>query len=232
MSRTRRWTDEEFIEAVKSSLSIADTLRKIGLVPKGGNYRVVNSLVKRLGLNTSHWLGKAHLKGKKRQVFSLPLSEILVENSEYSRSHLKERLLREGLLENKCHICGQVSEWQGKRLVLILDHFNGVNNDNRLENLRMLCPNCNSQQDTFCGRNNKGIKKLEKIWKCQDCGKVVTRDASWCRSCSNKRSRKVDRPSSESLLKDLETMSREAIGRKYGVTGNAVKKWVRRIERT
>jgi 5-methylcytosine-specific restriction endonuclease McrA len=64
---------------------------------------------------------------------------------------LKRRLISESLLENKCSIqeCG-LTEWCGRPIVLVLDHINGVNNDNRLENLRFLCPNCNSQQDTFC----------------------------------------------------------------------------------
>jgi transposase-like protein len=226
----RTWTDKELVEAVRGSISIADTLRKIGLVPKGGNYRTLQKVIQEMKLNTSHWLGMAHLRGKKRKLPCLPLSEILIVGSEYGRSHIKERVLKEGLLKNECAMCGQGSEWKGKQLMLTLDHINGVNNDNRIENLRLLCPNCNSQTDTFCGRKNRGIKKIEHIWKCQDCGQKITREAKWCRPCSRKRSRKVERPSLESLLKDRETMTMDAVGRKYGVTGNAVKKWIRQAQ--
>ena len=226
----RKWTDEDFIEAARDSISIAEVLRRIGLVPKGGNYRTIHSEVGRLKVDTSHWLGNAHLRGRRRVLPRVPLSEVLVENCEYSRSNLKLRLLAEGFLRNVCYICGQLPEWNGKPLVLVMDHINGVNNDNRIENLRMLCPHCNSQQDTFCGRKNIGIKMVAHEWKCKDCGCVITRDALWCRTCSRKRSRRVERPTLESLMEDKKTMSIEAVGRKYGVSGNAVKKWIRQAQ--
>ena len=151
-----RWDDVQFAAAVKTNISVAGTLRQLGLVPRGGNYRTCAAAIRRLSLDTSHWLGQAHTRGTKRPTVSCPLTEVLVVNSEYSRARLKYRLLQDKLLVNICAICGQVPEWQGKPLVLILDHINGINNDNRLENLRILCPHCNSQQSTFCGRKNKG----------------------------------------------------------------------------
>jgi hypothetical protein len=83
----------------------------------------------------------------------VPLDEVMVENSSYSRCCLKRRLLEEHIFENKCSRCGQDANWCGEPLVLVLDHINGINNDNRFENLRLLCPNCNSQTPTFAGRN-------------------------------------------------------------------------------
>jgi hypothetical protein len=200
-------------------------LRKIGLVPKGGNYRTVHMEAIRLGLDTSHWLGHAHLKGKKRILPKVSLSDVLVENCEYSRSNLKSRLLKEGILDNTCAICGQLPEWHGKPLVLVIDHINGINNDNRLENLRILCPHCNSQQDTFCGRKNKGVYKTPR-WSCRDCGRIISKGANRCLECDRKKARRIERPSLESLLEDRKTMSMEAVGRKYGVCGNSVKKWI------
>lgn len=79
----------------------------------------------------------------------------LVPNSNTNRGHLKKLLIRKGLLRNECYICGQAPEWNGKELVMVIDHINGIHNDNRLENLRLLCPNCNSQTDTFSGRLRK-----------------------------------------------------------------------------
>lgn len=87
-----------------------------------------------------------------------PLDRILVAQSTYgNRSCLKQRLIVAGLLVNRCAICGIRPEWNGSSLVLILDHINGVRNDNRLFNLRLLCPNCNSQTETFAGRNKKKL---------------------------------------------------------------------------
>jgi Zn finger protein HypA/HybF involved in hydrogenase expression len=78
------------------------------------------------------------------------LNAALTENSSSSRKRVKQQLIRDGLLENKCSKCNCLPEWDGNPLVLILDHTNGINNDNRPENLRLLCPNCNSQTATFC----------------------------------------------------------------------------------
>jgi hypothetical protein len=106
-------------------------------------------------LDRSHFTGQGHLKSKHHSwTSSWPLAEILVENSPYTcNSRIKPRLLREGLLANQCSECGCPPVWQGKPLVLILDHRNGNHADYRLENLRLLCPNCNSQQPTFAGKN-------------------------------------------------------------------------------
>jgi hypothetical protein len=141
---------------VRENQSISGVLRSIGLKATGANYKTVWREVKSHGWDVSHWTGQAHLRGKTCAWSSCSsLNEILVKDSLYSNtSSLKRRLLKDGLLKNECASCGQEPEWQGKQLVMVLDHINGVNNDNRRENLRLLCPNCNSQQDTFC----RGIK--------------------------------------------------------------------------
>jgi len=117
----------------------------------------------------------------------IPLDKVLVENSTYHRGDLKKRLVRQGLLIYECKECGLV-EWRGKRLALILDHINGVKNDNRLFNLRLLCPNCNSLTDTFAGRNIKNKVKPWKKYTCLDCGTPKSRYGKRCRSCAHKRS--------------------------------------------
>jgi len=127
------------------------------LSPVGGSYKTMYDHFARLGLDTSHFTGQGHLKGKiPSWTPKRPLVEILVEHSTYRDNRkLKRRLLREGLLVNRCYECGLEPLWQGKPLVLVLDHINGKSSDYRIENLRLLCPNCNSQQDTFAGRNKR-----------------------------------------------------------------------------
>jgi hypothetical protein len=151
----RRYTDAEIRAAVQSSYSIAQVLKRLCLSPTGANYKGMHANFVRLGIDTSHFTGQGHLKGKRHSwTPGLPLAQILVERSLYRNTfRLKLRLIRDGLLVNRCAGCGIPPNWQGKPLVLILDHRNGDRSDNRLENLRLLCPNCNSQQTTFAGKN-------------------------------------------------------------------------------
>lgn len=97
-------------------------------------------------------------KGKKvgrRKIWDIkyPLEEVMVENSSYSRGKLRKRLIDNNILEYKCQICGIDDQWNGKSMPLILDHINGKNDDHRLENLRFVCSNCDSQLPTYKSRN-------------------------------------------------------------------------------
>ena len=156
MPKSKTWTDDQLIFAVKSSYSIASVLSQLGLKAAGGNYKTIENAVKRLQLNILHWTGKGHLRGKNHNWSpSTPLSNVLTEESTYTSTfRLKNRLLKDNLLVYECSFC-HISSWQGKELALQLDHINGVNNDHRLENLRLLCPNCHSQTSTFAGKNKR-----------------------------------------------------------------------------
>jgi len=144
----RKYTDSEFREAVRGSNTRAEVMRKLGLSVSCGNYRTVNRLVGELGLDISHFTGKAHGTSIPRN--KKALSEVMVANSSYNPGHLKARLIKNGMMENRCSICGLGSIWNGNKLNMVLDHINGDHRDHRRENLRLLCPNCNSQQPTFC----------------------------------------------------------------------------------
>ena len=153
----RTWTDEELREAVASSFTKSEVMRKLGLTVRPGNHGTITKHIKRLNLDTTHMTGRAH--GTSVSPVKRKLEDVLVENSDYSRHALKKRLLKEGLLKNKCAKCG-IKEWNNKSLIMVLDHINGINNDNRIENLRMLCPNCNSQTSTFC-RNKPVVSEKD-----------------------------------------------------------------------
>lgn len=157
MSRRRTWTDQQLIEIVPTARSVSECLRRLGLKATGANYKSFYANVERLSLDISHFKGQGYLKGESHNWNpKKPLDEILVENSTYLNSaNLKKRLLKAGLLIYKCLVCG-IDSWGDNPLSLHLDHINGNNRDNRLENLRLLCPNCHSQTDTYAGKN-KGV---------------------------------------------------------------------------
>ena len=157
MSKTRSWTDEQLIAAVKESRSYRMVLQKIGLVPAGGNYKHVLLSINKLGLNTDHFMGKGWNVGwtfdpRKAR---LSLNEILVRGRPTQSHKLRLRLISEGLKKPTCELCGWHEMAPDGRLPLELDHINGDPNDNRLDNLRILCPNCHSLQPTHRGKNKK-----------------------------------------------------------------------------
>jgi HNH endonuclease len=160
----RPWPADLFAQAVAQNISICGVLRQLGRTVSGSNYRYVHLLVAAHNLDTSHWLGEAHLRGRTHSWSrATPLAEILVEHSTYiNAGWLKRRLVAKGLLPYACAECG-LDNWRGRGLTLQLDHINGVGDDNRLENLRLLCPNCHSQTETYCGRN-QSAEARKKRW--------------------------------------------------------------------
>ena len=156
VKRRRSWTDEQLAEAIRDGRSVADVLRRLGYVPNGGVHRMIVRKIANLGLDTSHFTGQRWARGKtfgSRR--AIPLEAILVANSTYGcTSRLRQRLIAAGLKEAVCEGCG-LTEWQGRPLPLALDHINGMHADNRLENLRILCPNCHALTDTWCARKPK-----------------------------------------------------------------------------
>lgn len=219
--QSARWERSNLEPIVKNSNSQRECLIKLGVRAAGGNFKQLLKYVELHGLDISHFKQEYRVPNKK-----IELKEVLVENSTYSRSHLKKRLYNEGLKERCCEMCGQGEEWRGQKMSLILDHINGVHNDNRIENLRIVCPNCNATLPTHAGKNK--VRK-KKEYTC-GCGKSMTRQAKCCKECAPKASRKVDRPPYEQLVKEIEETNYCAVGRKYGVSDNAIRKWVKNYE--
>lgn len=153
---TRKWTHSELKEAVEDSLSVREVIIKLGLIPAGGNYEQVKNTIAELSLSTIHFTGKGW---RKNRTFGLepriPLGKIMVKNSTFQSFKLKKRLFSEGLKKPCCEICGWAEQSEDGRIPVELDHINGDHYDNRIENLRILCPNCHSLQPTHRGRNQK-----------------------------------------------------------------------------
>lgn len=154
--RSLVWTlpKTEFELLVKNNTSIAGICRSLGFAVTGKCHRTIKERILKEGIDASHIkLGIHSNLGRRFLSKAAPLESVMTENSDYDRKNLKQRMLAANILANVCYICGQLPEWNGFSLVMVLDHINGIRNDNRKENLRLLCPNCNSQQRTFSGRN-------------------------------------------------------------------------------
>jgi hypothetical protein len=234
------FSEPDLRAAIAQSLSWAGTLRLLGYEVKGANYRTVQRWATTWGISSDHFDANAARRAT-RGAHAKPLEVITVKNSTYQRGQLKDRLFAEGIKQRACELCGQGEIWNGRPMSLVLDHINGVSNDHRLENLQIVCPNCAATLDTHCGRN------LPRERTCPGCGQAFAPTTIRHRYCTQAcwgtvasrlklgvpqpHLRKVERPSYDQLLEDVRTMSFLAIGRKYGVTDNAVRKWIRSYER-
>ncbi len=156
MVRPRKWSDEMLYDAVKTSRSIRQVLQKIGLVEAGGNYTQVKYRIKDLSIDTTHFFGQGWNKGL---LFipnpAVPLKDLLIKYSRVQSFKLKKRLFIENIKKEECEFCGWSKMSKDGRIPVELDHINGDRNDNRLKNLRILCPNCHSLQSTHRGKNKK-----------------------------------------------------------------------------
>lgn len=236
MARTKKYTDDDFTDAIKNSVSISQTLKKLNLRPTGGNYVVAKRRINLLNLDTSHFTGQGYLKGKTHNwKKSIPLNEILIKDSTYTNtSGLRKRLIKEKIFEQKCYRCG-LTYWLGKEISLELEHINGDRFDNRIENLTILCPNCHSLTPTYRGRKKKINRILycrpKKHYFCKNCNKEITgrTKTGLCLKCSIINNRKVkDRPYIEQLLQEIEETNYCIVGRKYGVSDTTIRNWIRK----
>jgi hypothetical protein len=154
--KPRKWNEKNLRVAVASSTSKRQVLTKLGLIEAGGNYQQVGRYILEYKISTSHFLGQRSNFGKtipREPLYSL--KEILVRNSSFQSHKLKKRLFSESIKNKKCELCGWAKVSVDGRIPLELDHINGDHCDNRIENLRILCPNCHSLQPTHRGRNKK-----------------------------------------------------------------------------
>lgn len=152
-----KYTREELSKIVKESLSFSQVLLKMGIIAAGGNYKTIQSKVKEWEIDISHFTGSGWNVGDRYRPFGKKscLNDILVNNSSYKNSNcLRKRLLKEKLKDHICECC-KLKEWLNKPIKLELHHKNGINNDHRLENLELLCPNCHAYTNNYRGKNIK-----------------------------------------------------------------------------
>jgi hypothetical protein len=234
-----RYSEDDARLAIAASLSWAEALRRLGMRPAGGNWKTLQRYALEVwGISTEHFDQRAM---RRRSRSGRPLSEILVAGSTYNRGSLKRRLYAEGIKERRCELSGQDELWRGRRMALILDHISGDATDNRLENLRIVCPNCAATLDTHCGRN---LPHRAVVIECARCGEEFNRtrpEQRYCsRACGTRHGRtegprpsawKVEHPPYEQLVREVAETSYVAVGRKYGVSDNAIRKWLRAYER-
>ena len=142
-----KFTKEEIEEKIKNSKNIIEFLMAINRSPNSGSNRItINQYIKDNNIDISHF---ENISTKRNA------ENIFVEHSTATQHTLREWYKKGNYTEYKCAICGQEPFWNGKPLTLTLDHENGINNDNRLENLRWVCPNCDRQLPTFGAKNLK-----------------------------------------------------------------------------
>jgi 5-methylcytosine-specific restriction endonuclease McrA len=213
--RSKIWTipEEEFVSLIKTSLTFKEVLNSLKMAANAGCYKTLHARIAFLGLDVDHitqfQFNKKEYYGanskSKEEILSL-----LVENSLIGSGTIRRWILSNKLLTYVCAVCKGPPEWSNQKLSLQLDHINGRSNDHRLSNLRWLCPNCHSQTPTF-GRKNRKAKP------------PALND--------RRHTRKIkERPSMSELKELLKTQSFCAVGRSFGVSDNAIRKWLKFYE--
>ncbi len=229
MSRINDLNNAELQDLLDGSASYADVIKRIGLIGHGGNYITLKRRITQDGLSTSRLeQNRISTRSKRGGCVPTPLENVLVEHSTFNTNFLKKRLVREGLLDYICSKCGNDGEWECSPLVLQIEHINGNNNDNRMENLTILCPNCHSQTATYAGGN---CKRKRKTWSCRKCGKDISANSTYCQKCVIYPSKLRFQVSYQDLydLVHVQKLPYTVIGKKFGVSDNAIRKRCRRM---
>lgn len=220
MGYFENYQPEEIKQIVSFSTSFKDFAKNIGYSSSPSGDTIKSLKQKLCDYDTSHFTNQ-------HQTIKRTEDNIFIENSTASQHTLRSWYVKGEYTAYICSICGQLPEWQGKPLTLILDHINGKNNDDRLENLRWVCPNCNQQLATT-GSRNPERKTFAKKYYCIDCNKEISKHSLRCMECEakNKTISLEDMPITKEELKDLiRTIPFTEIGRKYNVSDNAIRKW-------
>ena len=211
------YSKEELEQIVQQSFSMKEVIDKLGYsTHSGNNNNTVKDRIEKYQIDISHFNYQTPQERNENNIF--------IEDSTASQATLRRWYIKGNSTPYICSICGQEPFWKEKPLTLILDHINGKNHDNRLENLRWVCPNCNQQLDTTNGKNHK---ILEKKKYCIDCGKEISAKATRCNSCEAKNRATTTKMliTREELKILIRTTPFTRIGEQYNVSDNAIRKW-------
>ena len=172
-----KYTIEEVKQAVKENKSIAGVLRQLELKPIGGNYRTISRIIEKHQIDTSHFTGQGWNVGLAfKPNKGLSDQEIFVQDSSYKcswrlREHYK---IATGIA--RCEQCG-FDVWQGQPIPLEIHHINGINTDNRLDNLQLLCPNCHALTKNYRGRAKLSAVSERREVECRKFKEALTGNA-------------------------------------------------------
>lgn len=217
MALIDKYSKEELEQIVKQSSSLNEVIDKLGYAThSGSNSKTVKKRLDAFGIDYSNFICKKTLRNEEN---------VFVKNSTASQYTLRRWYLKGNYTPYVCSLCNQEPFWNGKVLTLILDHINGFNKDNRLENLRWVCPNCNQQLETTGYKKFRTKNLQNKKYYCELCGKEISRNATKCPECAMKERRVVERPSREELKYKIRKSSFTEIGKQYGVSDNTIRKW-------
>lgn len=154
------WDINKIKEVVPQCINLTEVLKHLEIPRQGNNSATLKRILNQNQIDYSHFTCRARKYSKSNQI---QLEEYLNKNEIRINSFtLKNKLIKAGYKENKCECCG-ISEWQNKPIICQLHHINGDHNDNRIENLQILCPNCHSQTENYCGQQLKNMKNIALI---------------------------------------------------------------------
>lgn len=232
----KTYTKEQFIKAVQESFSIRQTLDYLGLSTTGQSYRTFYKSVEEWSVDYSHFSRtKWRINTRTSSSQIKPIEEFFIlydgRASNYpSSGSVKNRLYKEGLKQPKCETCS-IADWNGLELSFHLDHINGQPWDNRLENLRILCPNCHSQTETYGGKNKEQFERTKRIsekrYNCINCHTPVMKPDTTCITCHHQKLERITWPNTESLKEMVKESSYLAVAKNLGVSDNAVRKRIK-----
>lgn len=224
MKRISEYSYKEVVEALEDAKSIKEVMQNLGLPVNNGNYRIIRRIVEQHDLSLPVFVFGSDQMSKIRKKHTD--NEFFVKDSVRTGPAIRKRLIALGV-SDRCSMegCEQEPFWNGKPLVLQVDHIDGDNFNNEFNNLRILCGHCHSQTETYGNRRGK-------VYRYCGCGDRIPKSSQYCDTCRpvNKGSQvKIDYPAIEDIVRTIKDLGGwSATERFYGIGQNSLRKHLRR----